>query len=138
MSAGRSFGRPWVALSGALAVHVADEALTGFLELWNPAVLRIREAIPWSPLPTFSFSIWLGGLIAGMVVLFLLSPLAAAGTAWLRKLAYFFASLMLLNGFGHLGASLVLGRLAPGVWSSPLLIACTVWLLVRLRRTRQA
>lgn len=39
-------GRAWLALAGALAVHVADEALTGFLAVYNPAVLALREFAP--------------------------------------------------------------------------------------------
>ena len=136
--ADRSFARPWLALTGALAVHVTDEALTGFLELWNPMVLRLRESIPWSPFPTFSFSIWLGGLTVLVLALFLLLPFAAAGAAWLRPSAYLYGAIMLLNGFGHLAASVVLGRRAPGVSSAPLLIAASVWLLRRLMRSRAA
>ena len=135
MSASRNYGRPWLALSGALALHVTDEALSGFLDLWNPTMLRLRASIPWSPLPTFSFSTWLGGLVVLVIGLFLLSPFALAGSAWLRPLAYVYASIMLLNGLGHLAASVYLGRLAPGVYSAPVLIACSVWLFSRLLRS---
>jgi hypothetical protein len=36
----------------ALAVHVLDEALTNFLEFYNPLVLSMRARIPWFPMPT--------------------------------------------------------------------------------------
>jgi hypothetical protein len=31
------FGNAWLVLCAALAIHVADEALTGFLSAYNPA-----------------------------------------------------------------------------------------------------
>lgn len=31
-----SFGRPWFARTGAFALHVLDEATTGFLSIYNP------------------------------------------------------------------------------------------------------
>lgn len=49
----------------ALGLHVTDEALTGFLPVYNGVVEGIRANHPWVPLPTFTFPIWLGGLILG-------------------------------------------------------------------------
>ena len=43
-------GWAWVALTLALAVHVADEALTDFLSVYNPTVEAIRARYPWVPL----------------------------------------------------------------------------------------
>lgn len=60
----RRFGWAWLAL--ALALHVTDEALTGFLRVYNPAVRTIRSYVPLLPLPAFTFRIWLGGLILGI------------------------------------------------------------------------
>jgi len=65
-------GPAWVALCVALAIHVADEALTDFLSVYNPAVRAIRARFPFLPLPTFTFRIWLGGLI--VVTVLLLEP----------------------------------------------------------------
>src|SRR5256886_10249439 len=70
------FGIAWVALCVALAIHVADEALTDFLSVYNPAVQAIRARFPFLPLPTFTFGVWLGGLIAMTVLLLALSPAA--------------------------------------------------------------
>jgi hypothetical protein len=45
---------------------------------------------------------------------------------------------MMLNGVGHVAGSLYLGRPAPGVYSSPLLVAVSVWLFIAARRARAA
>jgi hypothetical protein len=42
--------RAWLLLVGALAVHVLDEALTNFLDFYNPLVLSIRSQLPWFPM----------------------------------------------------------------------------------------
>ena len=75
----RRWGIAWLGLAIALAFHVTDEALTGFLPLYNSIVLEIRESYSFIPLPTFTFPIWLGGLIVAVLILFLLSPLVFAG-----------------------------------------------------------
>jgi Protein of unknown function with HXXEE motif len=125
-----SWGRPWLALTAAVAIHVVDEALNDFLSLWNPFVLRIREYIAWSPLPTFSFGAWAGGLAVLVAALALLSVFAYRGAPWLRPLAYALAVIMFLNGIGHIAVSIYLGRYAPGVYSSPLLLLAAAWLFV--------
>lgn len=49
------WGWSWLALCAALAVHVADEALTDFLSVYNPIARAIRERVPFLPLPVFTF-----------------------------------------------------------------------------------
>ena len=138
------FGRAWVALAAALALHVTDEALTDFLSVYNPAVRAIRERVPWLPLPTFSFAVWLGGLAAGVALLFALSPRAFRGARWLAIIAIPFSVMMVANGLGHLGSSIYFGRWMPGVYSSPVLIAASLavlvcaWRLVRRPREPSA
>ena len=134
----RQWGLAWLALVVALSLHVADEALTGFLPLYNSIVLSARDVYSWVPFPTFSFSGWLTGLIVGIVLLLCLSPLAFAGTRLLRPVSYFFGGLMALNALGHVGASLYLGTLAPGALSSPLLFVAAIALLTTTFRAGQA
>lgn len=140
------FGRPWFALTVAFALHVLDEATTGFLKIYNPTVLAVRARWSWFPMPTFEFREWLVGLICGVVFCVALTPLAARGARWLRPLAWFYAVLHFFNGMGHtvatvLGhtvASVTFLRPAPGFYSSPLLFIGSVWLMVRLWRTAAA
>ena len=136
-------GRAWLALCCGLALHVTDEALTGFLSVYNPTVLALRSRLGWWPMPTFGFREWLAGLIIFVVLIFLLSPLFFRGGRPIRPLAWIFAVLMIANGMGHtLGtiagrtvASIHFPRPMPGFWSSPFLIAASVWVLVELRRS---
>jgi hypothetical protein len=127
-------GWAWIALCLALAVHVFDEAMTDFLSVYNPAAQAIRERLPFLPLPIFTFETWLTGLITAITILALLSPLAFRRAVWMRRLSYPFAILMLLNGLGHIAGSLYLGRLMPGVYSAPLLLAGSIYLLWSVRR----
>ncbi len=137
------FGRPWFALTIAFAFHVLDEATTGFLDVYNPTVTAMRARVSWFPMPTFGFREWLVGLLAGVVLCFALTPLAARNARWLRPLAWFYAFIMFFNGVGHslftiLGhtvVSVTFARPAPGFYSSPLLFFGSVWLMIRLWRT---
>jgi hypothetical protein len=122
-------GVAWAALCLALAVHVTDEALTDFLSVYNPTVLAIRRKLPFLPLPTFTFEVWLTGLTAAVILLLLLSPFTFRGVWWMAPASYFFGAMMLGNGLLHIAGSFYLGRLMPGVYSAPLLIAASVYLL---------
>jgi hypothetical protein len=126
----------WVALALALGLHVADEALTGFLPVYNGVVEGIRARHPWVPLPTFTFPVWLGGLILGVLVLLALTPVVSRGALWLRVVSVILGVLMAGNALGHIGASVYWGRLAPGVYSSPILLIAAMALVVTAVRAK--
>lgn len=130
------WGASWLCLSLALALHVWDEATHDFLAVYNPTVLAIRERLPSLPLPTFTFGVWLLGLIVAVTVLLLLSVFAFRGSSWLRPISYGLAVIMLLNGMLHLSLSAYDGAMMPGAYSSPVLMAAAVWLLVQLHKSR--
>jgi hypothetical protein len=125
------FGRAWLGLTIVLGLHVFDEALTGFLALYNPIVRQARAVFGWWPMPEFTFGVWLTGLIVLVGVLLALSPFAFRGAPAMRVAAYPYATIMLLNGIAHLAASVYLGRWAPGATTAPLLIASSLWLFKR-------
>jgi Protein of unknown function with HXXEE motif len=127
-AAGARLGRAWVALTLTLAAHVADEALTGFLDVYNPIVRSVRDRVWWFPMPTFTFEVWLTGLCLAVAALFALAPLAFRRAPLVRIAAYPYAAIMALNGAGHLIASIYLQRWAPGTTTAPLLIASSAWL----------
>jgi hypothetical protein len=127
-------GWAWMSLCLALAAHVFDEAMTDFLSVYNPTVQAIRQKFQFFPMPVFTFEVWLTRLIAAIIILLLLAPFAFRQRGWIRLLSYPFAILMLLNGLGHIAGSFYLGRPAPGVYSAPLLLAGSIYLLWSVRR----
>jgi hypothetical protein len=124
------FGFAWVLLSIALTLHVTDEAVTDFLSVYNPTVQAIRKRVPFLPLPTFTFRAWMAGLCLGILTAFGLSVLAFRGVRLALMLAYPVAILMFANGLGHILASLYRRRVMPGTYSSPLLMAASVYLFL--------
>jgi hypothetical protein len=140
-----NFGLAWILLCLAFCSHVADEALTGFLNVYNPTVIAMRARLAWFPMPTFEYRQWLVGLIVANLILLALTPFAYRNARGLRPLAYFFAGVMLLNGMGHtvftvLGrtvASVQFPRPAPGFYSSPFLLITSIYLFARLRASRR-
>jgi hypothetical protein len=138
-----NFGLPWLLLSLALVAHVADEALTGFLPVYNATVTAIRAEYSWYPMPTFEFRNWLFGLVTAVLLLLALTPFAYRNSRPLRPFAYIFAVVMFLNGVGHTLAtifgrtvsSVPIPRPAPGFYSSPLLLAASIYLWSRLRHS---
>ena len=123
-----------MALTVALGLHVADEAITDFLPAYNSIVGTIRESYPWIPLPSFTFSAWLTGLVVGVLILLLLSSMVFAGHRVFRPISYFLGVLMMLNSLAHIGISIYLGELAPGALSSPVLFLAALMLIVTTRR----
>ncbi len=143
LQAASGFGRAWFALTVAFALHVVDEAATGFLYVYNPTVTALRERWGWFPMPTFGFREWLIGLIIAVAVCFALTPLASRDTPWLRPLAWIYAVIQFSNAVGHtvgtiLGhtvATVRFSRPAPGFYSSIFLFVGSVWLMWRLWQT---
>ena len=147
MAYGDTLNRPlaqaWILLCLGLGLHVFDEATTGFLRVYNPTVIALRDRLGWWPMPTFKFGAWLSGLIILVVVLLALTPFVARGVVGTRALAYFFAVVMLFNAGGHTLAtifgqtvsSVTFPRPAPGFWSSPFMAAAAIYLLVQLRHS---
>lgn len=134
----RRHGFAWLALTAALAVHVADEAAHDFLSFYNPNAAAIRAALPFLALPEFTLTSWLASLTVAVAVLAALSTAAFRGARWAVPASTVYGGLMVVNGLFHPVASLALGRTLPGVYSSPLLLTAAAWLLVSARRARRS
>lgn len=132
----RRHGFAWLALTAALALHVTDEALHGFLSVYNPTVMRIREHLPWLPLPTFTFPVWITGLALGILLLLLTSQFVFRGHRWTKPVSYILGVLMTLNGAQHIAVTIYQWQPMPGVYSSPFLIAASLWLLKAAARAQ--
>ena len=130
----RAHGRAWLLLCLLLAAHVFEEATTGFIEVFYPLLERLRERFG-IPIPTPPrFEVWLAILIVVVSLLITLTPLVYRGARWLRTGSYVFAGLMIANGVNHLVSPIYLGRFLPGHYTSPLLIAGSIWLIAKARR----
>jgi len=144
--AAAGFGRPWFALTAAFALHAIDEAVTGFLPVYNSTVVAMHTRWEWFPLLTLESREFLVAMIFTVTGRFALTPFAAQGVRWMRPWAWFYAGVQFLNATGHtigtiLGhtlSSVTFPRPAPGFYSSPLLFIGSVWLMVRLRKTAAA
>ena len=141
----RRLGIAWIFIWAALSIHVADEALTGFLFIYNPTVTALRERLGYWPMPTFTFEEWLTGLAAGILLLAALTPFAFVNARWLRPIFYLCALLCAGNAVAHTLATIFgrtvstvhFSRPAPGFLSSPVLLFAGVYALFQLRRTRK-
>lgn len=127
----------WFGLVAALGVHVVDEAMTDFLGFYNPLMLAIRSRMPWFPMPTFTFRVWLAGLVTLVVALALLGPAVRRDAAGTRLASWAFSAVMFLNGLGHLGGSLYFQKWLPGTTSAPVLVVASI-ALARCTRKRRS
>lgn len=134
------FGVYWLFFGYSLALHVLDEAGHNFLAVYNPNALAIRHALPFLPVPVFTFQEWIGRLSLALALWLALTPLAFHGLRWMRWLAIPVAILAGIgNALGHLGSSIYYGRLMPGVWSAPLiLLSGTILLRSAVAKERAA
>jgi hypothetical protein len=121
----------WICMVSALALHVLDEAATGFLPFYNDAVRRLREAYSFFPVPTFTVSAWIAGLVLAITVALALTWSVIRGGTRIRIVTTVLAAIMVANASGHLLGSVYLGRVLPGSWSSPFLLAAALWMLRR-------
>jgi len=129
----RRFGFAWLAFAASLALHVADEATHDFLSVYSRNAVALRERLHL-PVPIFNFRQWIIGLIAGILLLFCLSPFAFRGARWLRRVTVPLAIVVgVLNASAHIVGSLYSKRFMPGVYSAPVLFVAAVALLASVR-----
>ncbi len=121
----------WLLLVAAVALHVFDEALTGFLPFYNSSVASLRDRLGFFPAPTFSFELWLGGLVTEITLAIAMTVLIARGGKTIRWVATILGILMIFNALLHLSGSLYFGRILPGTYSSPLLLLSAIYLVLR-------
>jgi len=124
------FGIYWLFFGYTLALHVLDEAGNNFLAVYNPNALAIRRALPFLPIPVFTFQEWVGALALALALWLALAPLAFRGLKWMRWLAVPVAILAGIgNALGHILSSIYYGRLMPGVFSALLILLSGIVLL---------
>jgi hypothetical protein len=116
-------GIAWASLCLAVALHVADEAAHGFLAVYNPAVIGVKQQLPWLPLPTFTFEVWIAGLAFAVLLGLSLTPFVVRRERWMRLVVVAVAALMILNALLHFAGSIAMGAVMPGAHSSPILAA---------------
>ncbi len=134
----RRWALAWAALCAAFALHVIDEAANNFLTWYNPNALAIRARAPWLPIPVFTFRVWITSLAIAVLALAALTPLVLRGRRWLVPLAYAYAIIHAVNAISHIVVSVTGRWFAPGVYSSPVLFASALWLLLETTRARRA
>lgn len=144
--AGANFGLAWLLLCLGFGLHTWDEAAHNFLTYYNATVLALYGHFSWFPRMDMEFRNWLARLIIANLVLLALTPLAFRNARWLRPVAYLFAVVFFLNGMWHILATIVGHTVpsvqfhgpAPGVFSAPVLLLFSSYLLWSLRRSRPA
>jgi hypothetical protein len=82
-------------------------------------------------MPTFSFELWLGGLIAAILLSFGLTVFVARGGRVIRWVATILGVIMTVNALGHLTGSVYSGRMLPGAYSSPILLLAATYMVFR-------
>ena len=123
----------WVSLAIVVGLHVADEAVHDFLSVYNPVAAGLRARYDSSFPPSFSFGVWLVGLIAVVLLCIALTPLLEPRRKWMMVVAIVWSVIHIANGLAHLVSSFAIGRMMPGVWTAPLLLLVAPWLLVESR-----
>jgi hypothetical protein len=125
-----TFGAAWATMAVALGFHVIDEAATDFLASYNPIATRIRSRLGGLPFPpVFTFWPWFLSLLAAVMILLSLTPLAYARVTWMVPVAIVVSLINIGNGLLHIVASIRVRRRVPGVISAPFLLASGIWLL---------
>jgi hypothetical protein len=98
--------------------------------VYTPNALAIRRALPFLPVPIFTFRNWVGSLLCGLTIWLALAPIAFRPPRWQRWLAVPVSVLAgIANALGHILSSVYLRRFMPGVYSAPLILISGLMLL---------
>jgi len=121
----------WLLLVSAVGLHVFDEAMTDFLPTYNQLVLDFRNKLGFFPAPTFSFGVWLSGLVTAVILGYCITIFVARGGKIIRIITTVLGILMAVNALGHFFGSIYSGKVFPGTWSSPFLLAAALFATIR-------
>jgi hypothetical protein len=121
----------WLLLVSAVGLHVFDEAMTDFLPTYNQIVFDLKNQLGFFPAPTFSFGVWLSGLIAAIILGYSITVFVARGGKIIRIITIVLGILMVVNALGHFLGSIYSGRVFPGTWSSPFLLAAALFMTIQ-------
>lgn len=130
----KTLGLPWLVLCLALAIHVAEEIHGGFLSMYAAALEATRDLFPFLGVPHLGLTVWLSASIGLVALLTALTPLAYRGARGMRALMLWFVGLALANVIGHVGGSLLVGKVLPGTWSTLFLGAACAYAVAADRR----
>lgn len=121
----------WLIMFSAIGLHVFDEAMTGFLPTYNQIVIGLRKQLGFFPAPTFSFEVWLGGLIGAIILGYITTLFIVRGGKVIRIITMFLGILMIVNALSHFFGSIYFGMVFPGTWSSLFLLAAALFVTIQ-------
>jgi hypothetical protein len=110
-----------------LALHVAEEAYTGFLPAYSEATRAVGDLFPYVAYPSLAVAMSMWMSVAFVATLTVLVPLAYRGVPWMRPATIGVALVALANVSGHAGGSLLAGHAVAGVYTTPLLAIAGVY-----------
>ena len=138
-----NFGFAYLLMCFAMAIHTWDEATHHFVEYFNATALVLYGHFSWFPDLQMNLQTFVAGLAIANLLLFALTPMAYRNSRYLRPLAYGFGGGFFLNGIWHIlltlkgssVGSIHFEGVAPGFYTSPLLLIFGGYLLWSLRRS---
>ncbi len=121
----------WLTMVSAIGLHVFDEAMTGFLPAYNQIVINLRKQLGFFPAPTFSFGVWLGGLIGAIILGYITTFFIVRGGKIIRIITTILGILMIVNASSHFFGSIYFSKVFPGTWSSLFLLAAALFVTIQ-------
>lgn len=119
----------WLLLCLVLALHIYEEATRGSYLAYD----LVRRLFPW--LPPFHFEIWLLNVGGAVVVLVGLTWFVHKRLPIMRLASYALAIFATGNAMLHLLLSLAWNQALIGMFTSPLLLAASLFLFVSIPRS---
>jgi len=104
--------------------------MTGFLPIYNQIVLDLRKQLGFFPAPTFTFGVWLGGLIGAIILGYITTFFVIRGGKVIRIITMVIGILMIVNAFGHFFGSIYFSMVFPGTCSSLFLLAAALFVTI--------
>jgi hypothetical protein len=138
-----NFGFAWLLLGLAFGLHIWDLAAHDFLTYYNATALALYGHFAIVPRMDLSIKTWLTAVILINLAFLALTPLAYRNTNWVRPIGCLFAGIAIVEGIGQILATLRGGTVgsvhfegvAPGLYTAPLLLICSAFLLRVMRKS---
>ena len=120
----------WFLCCTVFGLHIIDEGLHGSFGFYSDLERLLTILVPSLNITPFNFDLWLVNMTGTVLVLFLLTPLAARGYSIMVPASFAFAAFLSGNAAFHMLMAFGRGEVITGSLTAPVLLAAGLFLFL--------
>ncbi len=120
----------WLVSCMVFCLHIIDEGLNGSFGFYSDLERMLTALMPSLSITPFNFEVWLVNMTGTLLVLFLMTPLVARGSALMVPASFAFATFLSGNAALHMLLALGRGEVVTGSLTAPPMLLAGLFLFL--------